>query len=357
MRPPRRSRLPLAGLLLAGSLVAAACSSNSDTATTGSLSASTVPVDTLPDTTVADTTTTEATTTTTEAPKPTWPLTGLVADDPSLITRPAVIVKVGNYDRHPQRGTLAADIVFEEIINDRIPRFAMIFHSTATDRVGPGRSGRLQDVNLFTSFNHPVLAWSGGNPTVVKEIRSSELYDLSQNKCQGTCYRTTDDKSPYNLFFNVEKIFALTLEGVGAPPPQFTYRRADDPLPGVPSAGVDLNMDSYEIEWTWDDATGLYQRRQNGSSDTDWNGDLVTTNNVVVLVMEYEEGISGSPDAQSIGTGEAFIFTGGHAVHGTWTRPDNRSPFTLLDADGKPVSLTPGRTFVELPRKDNTFPK
>ena len=110
-----------AQLRATGSLVAAACSSNSDTATTGSPSASTVPVDTLPDTTVADTTT-EATTTTTEAPKPTWPLTGLVADDPSLITRPAVIVKVGNYDRHPQRGTLAADIVFEEIINDRIPR-------------------------------------------------------------------------------------------------------------------------------------------------------------------------------------------------------------------------------------------
>ena len=356
MRSPRHSHASRLGLLLVGALGIAAACSGGDSSSATSVSP-TAAATTEPSTTVADTTTTEATTTTTEAPKPKWPLTGLVADDPSLLTRPAVIVKVGNYDRHPQRGTNSADIVVEEIINDNIPRFAMVFHSTATKQVGPIRSGRLQDVNLFTSYNRPVFAWSGGNATVVKEIRASELYDLSQSKCQGTCYRGTDDKAPYNLFFNVEKVFALTLEGVGTPPPQFTFRSSTDPLLGVPSPGVDLNMEAYEIEWNWDASTGLYQRRQNGSSDKDWNGDLVTTHNVVILAMDYKNGVSGSPDAQSIGTGEAFIFTGGNYIHGTWSRDDNHQPFTLVDDSGAPILLTPGRTFVELPRRDKTVPK
>ena len=58
-------------------------------------------------------TTTAAATTTTEAPKPVWPLTGLPLDDSAAAQKPAIVVKVGNYDRHPQRGTLDAAMIRE----------------------------------------------------------------------------------------------------------------------------------------------------------------------------------------------------------------------------------------------------
>ena len=38
--------------------------------------------------------------------------------------------------------------------------------------------------------------------------------------------------------------------------------------------------------------------------------------------MVYYPGISGSPDAQSMGSGDVWVFSGGHKVHGTWTRAD-----------------------------------
>ena len=113
---------------------------------------------------------------------------------------------------------------------------------------------------------------------------------------------------------------------------------------------------------TYDDRLDVERRppactsaRQNGRPDKDRNGDLMTTNNVVVLEMVYLPGISGSPDAQSVGTGEAWVFTGGNKVHGTWTRADRLQPFTLTDDDGTSILLTPGRTFIELPRDSATL--
>ena len=47
--------------------------------------------------------------------------------------------------------------------------------------MGPIRSGRQQDVDLFGSFNKPIFAWSGGNGTVVTytlTCSSSEYYDI-----------------------------------------------------------------------------------------------------------------------------------------------------------------------------------
>jgi hypothetical protein len=88
----------------------------------------------------------------------------------------------------------------------------------------------------------------------------------------------------------------------------------------------------------------------------DRNSGQISTDNVVVLAMDYAPGISGSPDAQTTGTGEAFVFTGGNYIHGTWTRNDIHDPFTLVDDDGKTIELQPGRTFIELPRVGNTLP-
>ena len=48
------------------------------------------------------------------------------------------------------------------------------------------------------------------------------------------------------------------------------------------------------------------------------------------------------------------MFTNGRVIHGRWDRPDIAKPATLVDDDGVPVLLTPGRTWVELPRPGGT---
>ena len=55
--------------------------------------------------------------------------------------------------------------------------------------------------------------------------------------------------------------------------------------------------------------SGTYRREMDGQPHNDASTGQITTNNVVVLVMNYVQGVSDSPDAQSIGYGEAFVFS------------------------------------------------
>jgi hypothetical protein len=287
---------------------------------------------------------------------PVYPLTGVVVVDPAVAARPALVVKIDNASgARPQTGFNSADLVYEEIVNDNLTRFAMVFQSGGSDPVGPVRSGRMQDIDLFGSLNRPLFAWSGGNATVTDAIRASDLIELGPNSAR-VYFRTSNRKAPHNLYTNTTDLWAFTPYLAGPPAQQFQYRSEGEPAAGVPARGVGIALDSINAEWDWDPASGHYLRTMEGKPHEDAAGGRVSTNNVVVLVVEYLSGISGSPDAHTLGTGEAFVFTAGNYIHGTWTRNDRLQPFTLTADDGTPIELTPGRTFIELPRNSSTIP-
>ena len=369
-RPPSRGtavhRFSAALGLLALIGGVAACSSDSKAAdtteaaiTTNSLDASTTTEEATTTSSAGSagaTTTTEGATTTTVPAVPVYPLTGIENPDPVLAARPALIVKIDNAGgARPQSGFNEADLVFEEIVNDSITRFAMVFQSGDTDPVGPIRSGRHQDVDLFTALDHPLFAWSGGNATVTGQINSSELVNIGPSRA-AVYHRTTDRGVPHNLYSNTKALYTQTPPSSPPAKQQFTYRPSGSPAAGTPSAGVSVKLDSIDVSWAWNAAKGLYFRTMEGRPHMDRNSGQVSTDNVVVLQMEYAPGISGSPDAQTLGTGQAFVFTGGNYIHGTWTRKDIHDPFALVADDGKVIQLQPGRTFIELPRQDSTQP-
>lgn len=359
-RKPFFRRLFAAPALCGLLVTVAACSSGEGQATVASTTPDTVQASTTTEpaatTTVPETTTTAAPTTTTDPGPPVYPLTGLAMIDPAIAARPALVVKIDNAGgARPQTGFNSADIVFEEIVNAKLSRFAMVFQSRGSDPVGPIRSGRIQDINLFGSFNHPLFAWSGGNETVTAAVDASDLVNLSQLRV-GVYFRTTDKPVPHNLYSRTSALWTKAPAGSQPPVRQFTYRREGVALQGVPSKGVTTSLDSVDVRWEWNAAKGVYLRTMEGSQHNDAAGGQVSTNNVVVLVMDYLPGISGSPDAQTIGKGEAHVFTGGNYVHGTWARTDRLLPFVITADDGSVVSLTPGRTFVELPRVGHTVP-
>jgi hypothetical protein len=356
-----RRRFGAAVGLLALVGVAAACSSDSKSAGTTQAAATTAEATTTTaaattTTTEAATTTTDAATTTTVPAEPVYPLTGVANPDPVVAARPALIVKIDNASgARPQSGFNEADLVFEEIVNDHITRFAMVFQSGDSDPVGPIRSGRIQDVALFTALDHPLFAWSGGNSTVTNEINSSDLVNIGPSRA-AVYHRTSDRKVPHNLYSNTAALYTQTPAFAPPAKQQFAYREPGAPAAGTPSAGVEVKLDSIDVSWDWNAKDGVYYRTMEGSRHMDRNSGQVSTNNVVVLSMDYAPGISGSPDAQTLGKGEVFVFTGGNYIHGTWTRNDIHDPFALVADDGKVIQLQPGRTFVELPRLDSTLP-
>lgn len=355
MKSSTQTRLGRGGLFafMSFCLLLSACgSSSSKTA-----DSSAAPQTSVPDSTTAGTTSTTAKDipVVSSISSAVFPLTGIATVDIQAIARPALVVKIDNHPlARPQSGLNEADIVFEENV-EKLTRFAAVFHSGSSDLVGPIRSGRTQDIAMLGSLNRPLFAWSGGNARVTAAIAASDLVDLSAltQQHKPAYFRSKAKKAPHDLYSKSASLFAFAPADAGPPPAQFTYRAAGAVSAGDAVTGLNLSMDGVKVAWVWDAPTKLFLRSSDGTTHRDASDNAqLSTNNVVVLYVSYKPSPADfkSPEAQTIGTGNALVFSDGKVVKATWSRTERLQPFALKDSAGGVVALTPGRTFVELGR-------
>lgn len=312
-----------------------------------------------------------STTTTTAAsegePEPIAPLTGLPYTAPEVADRPAIAVKIDNLDLGdsteaalPQGGLPLADIVFEELVEGDITRFVAVFHSMSPGkRIGPVRSARTTDLQILPQFGRTLFAWSGGNEGVTAAVAEVEsIVDLGAGRLPSAYSRDSSRRAPHNLYVDAASLWTNAPDEIVPPKPIFTYRDAPDDPPETarPATGLDIvwgpGSASSPTGWQWDEDLQVYRREQRGRPHLDESGDQILTQNVVVLVTEYGQSPADarSPEAHTIGEGEAFVFTDGTVVTGQWDRPDVGVPARLTGPDGERIALTPGRTWIAMPR-------
>jgi hypothetical protein len=63
----------------------------------------------------------------------------------------------------------------------------------------------------------------------------------------------------------------------------------------------------------------------------------------------------GRLDGQVTGTGNAWFFTNGEVIKGTWKKAGFTEPTRFFGPDGKPVPLTAGQTFIQVIPKSMKF--
>jgi len=318
-----------------------------------------------PSTSSTSTTAKPVITTTTQPPTgPVAPLTGLRQRTADTATRPAIAVKIDNLDAAgesavPQSGLPKADVVFEEVVEGNITRLVGVFQSQSPGRAGPVRSARTTDVHLLPQFGKVLLAWSGGNDGVVAAVHASPfIIDMGFDRATSAYARDRSRRAPHNLYVNVDQLW--TMAPAGTPPPnalfQFRTPGQVNQAGAVPAAGVDLTWGgggaSSPVGWRWDHTLKLYKRSQRGRPHLDADGTQLAAQNVVVLITPYGQSPADlrSPEALTVGSGEAFVYTNGRVIHGRWDRPAEDRPATLTADDGKPILLTPGQSWVELPK-------
>jgi hypothetical protein len=119
---------------------------------------------------------------------------------------------------------------------------------------------------------------------------------------------------------------------------------------GRPVSGVEVNIGNDSVTYRWN-GTG-WAREVDGSPDVDAEGEPIAPENVVLQFTDYGSSAadSASPEAQVTGEGELWVLTGGQVVQGTWSRPFPEEITHLLGPDGLEIGLTPGRTWIPLPR-------
>ena len=91
--------------------------------------------------------------------------------------------------------------MFEEIVEGQATRFAAVFNSMEANPVGPIRSGRTQDVNLLLSLNDPAIVYSGANEAVNDALQGAG-FELFGEGTPGF-FRRDDRPAPHNLYANL----------------------------------------------------------------------------------------------------------------------------------------------------------
>jgi hypothetical protein len=307
--------------------------------------------------------TTASTTTTTAAPAPTFPLTGLPLTDPAQGQKPALVIKIDNVDQYsrPQAGINQADIVYEEKIEGPISRFAAVFHSKELELVGPVRSGRSTDVAIVSTLNTPLYAFSGANEVFAKKLREAPLVYISHDNQPNLFDRRPGRTAPDNVFTSTARLRSQTPADAKPPEPQLTYRKAGSELPASATAVNTFNYDfgggpvGQPVSFTWDDGKKGWTRTQKGSPHVDNDGVVIAPQNVIVQFTPYHDtGLvdlskTPVPEAELVGSGDAWVFLGGKAVKAKWNKPDMVTVTSYVTADGgQPIAMDPGQTWIAL---------
>ncbi len=278
------------------------------------------------------------------------PLTGVPTKTFPL--RPALAVKIDNVDAaRPQSNIEHADVIYEEMVEGNLTRLIAVFHSTVPATVGPVRSIRTTDIDILDQLNTPLLAASGANTGVLAAVASADLVNVNALVVGSAYYREGSRRAPHNLYASTLGLYLGAPSQGGVPPALFEFRQPrTTPTGGVAASGVAIAFGRADIEFAWSATAKGWVRSQNGSTHTTAAGTTLAPANVVVLEVPY--GVSAadanSPEAETVGSGTAYVFSAGQRVTGTWSRTDSSDPIRLLDANGADIALTRGQTFVEL---------
>ncbi len=307
------------------------------------------------------------------------PLTGLPVDDPSVLDRRPIIIKVSNEseDVRPQSGLSFADHVWMyQTEGWRQTRIAAIVYSQTPERVGSVRSARLVDAEHLVPMYDALLVISGAGKDMYRVLMNSPWWERVFRESEPWQVRIPDLPRPGTSYYH--SLFAIPAEvweeagrrGLTQTPDLRGLRF--DPAPpegGQPTAELNVDFPEYGPEQTWryDAATGLWlawtqmeiPERYESTPDVDLlTGEQLAFENVVVLWAEHYEaedfvevvGVG----AHLVGEGEAALLRDGLRYPATWRRSDPERLIQFFDASGEVIAFKPGRTWFMLASTETT---
>jgi hypothetical protein len=300
--------------------------------------------------------------TTSAAPEPTptaeappmavQPLRGTQVS-PETVTGPALAAKIDNHvAARPQVGLDHTDIVFEELVEGGLTRYVAVWFSDVPAEIGPVRSIRPMDPDIVSPFGG-VIAYSGGQQRFVDMMQNTPVHNAIHGGTDDRfMYRTGSKSAPHNVLVKAPELRAAYAD-IAPPVQQFAYSQrpqtASAAAYGTPASGFDLFFSAKEGRtWRWDAGSGRYLRSQNGTPDMDSAGGQLAATNVVALSVSIDWTYGDIPKTVMVGSGTAWVATGGKVLQVTWTKASREAPIQLTNQYGTPIYLAPGNTWVEL---------
>ncbi len=288
--------------------------------------------------------------------------------------RPMAVMLGNNIGILPQWGLSKAAIIYEAPVEGRITRLmAIIEDYDDLEMVGPVRSSRDYYVYEAMAYDAIYCNWGLAIPYVEDLLKSDRIDNISQalkgihNPYSAAFFRRdrpgysteytgymsidgyTDGVAFHGYSKNYRKSFeqAFTFSNDGWTADYSDYEDATVIYPGGNSANKSGYGDAKpRFEYNEDD--GLYYRYQFGAAHIDeMNGEQLAVSNVVFKVCHGEQRDPNDYLAFGVhGEGDAYIFTNGKVIEGSWERVGDSGANMFYDEDGNEVIFSQGKTWI-----------
>jgi hypothetical protein len=318
----------------------------------------------------------------TDFPQGVDPLTGLRVDNPLLLERRPMVIKITNFPRgvRPQWGLNLADHVYEYYIGDNLTRFIGIFYGQDAERVGPVRSARMFDEHIMRLYRG-IFVFAYADDRVLEELMTPELIPYlvfeTHTNCPPIC-RLEHHGMAYNNLFADTRALGDYISRRGADNSRQDMKGlvfgSQTPLSGQSGEKVAIHFTyaSYN-KWEYEPQRGKYLRYQEVKSDTGQpeleylplldtlNLEQVLASNLIVLLVDhkivYQSSSTQIVDQPVKGKGIGYAFRDGQIFPISWVANGQSRLFSLFLPDGNDYPLKPGNVWFEILGKTSLFEK
>ena len=297
------------------------------------------------------------------------PLNGEIIEEP--YTGRVFATTISNvYEAIPHLGVNDADILLEMYVNNSVVRCLALYSDISGVRMGGIRSTRLMFHQLADMYDF-VLCHSGGSNQVLNDANNRKLdifnVDSYEAKKFKTSYRNTSGGRLYenSLFGNGENLVAYAAsKGMRTTQPAgkdygLDFQDEGTPVNGEAATNVTISLrfdksrkdtimkyngdlDKYEF---WQ-----YTRKMNDiqTGKTEAFKNVIVVNAEIYLNGKYQM-------ASFTKGGDGYYACGGKLGPIKWTCASDKSPMEFFHADGSPLELERGNTYIAIAPKGSVI--
>lgn len=327
-------------------------------------------------TTIEETTPTEITTVEESIPPVLTTLNLLTGmnnlDTTALNKRPVAVMVNNNKQSLPQYGTAAADIIFEVPVEGGITRLMALYPDyNKIPNVCSVRSCRYYFPIIANGFDAIYIHWGSDQTIALETLNRLNISHLDGGVVGGPIFgRDAERKKTYALehtgYLNGSELAKGLLnngyrtdlkEGYNKAFFAFNAENASQQPQGTACTKAILNFsNAYYSTFTYDEATKTYLKQHSGSPHIDSStGTQLSFTNVIVLKTSISMRSTSSTLLNvELTSGIGKYISNGVSEDINWSKADENSTFVLTKADGTPLSVNAGKSFIGIIGNDKT---
>lgn len=302
-------------------------------------------------------------------------LTGEKMDPEQVNQRPLAVMLNNIKEGCPQTGIAEAAVIYEAPVEGRITRLMGLFEDyDAVEKIGYVRSSRDYYVYCALEFDAIYAHFGQATPYVGALLNSDAVDNISGNvagidrPAANTFKRSSDRPAPHNVYVDqsgllsdIEKMgysltyhdthkekFAFAADGekaenIGTETAVLLY-------PGGKETGKANGYSKIGAYFEYNEEDGKYYRYQYGDKHIDEStGEQLAYDNVIFQYCngevrdENDYLIFGCHGNENL---KVQVFNNGKMTEGTWARYADTDPAYYMDAEGNPIEMNQGKTWI-----------